>query len=593
MPRVQLLPDEVASQVAAGEVVERPASVIKELVENSIDANATRIEVQADRGGIALMRVVDNGTGMSREDAELAIQRHATSKIRSGHDLAAISTLGFRGEALPSIASVSRFLLSTREAEAIAGTEIRIAGGKVESIQDGGDAPGTRIEVRSLFYNLPARRKFLRTESTEASHVDHQLQLIALAHPSVGITYLRDNRLVFQLPISDTLGGRIRDLAGRAMLDELIPVEDAWHDAARVSGFIGKPGVTRSTRAQTHCFVNGRAVENSAILHGLREGYHTALQRGQYPVVYLFLDVPMEEVDVNVHPAKREIRFHRHTAVQSAVAESIRRTLIPRSKTPAAPAAPEPLRHAVPQKTPMLQVSAPVASPLPPAPTHLAVPRPSQPILPEMPAKQPAPPTAAPETEHPLTGRRFIGFLRKNHALMESEEGLVLLDQRAARERILFEKLRSSLSDEPPAQQRLLITPVLTLPPRDADWVRSNLPLLQRLGIGLDAFGPDTFKLESLPQWLQSAEPATLVRRIIDDIGSSDKRTARTRMEEEALIQQVCRHATWDESPQSESAVRDLLKDLFSCELPYCCPRGRPTLIQISFSELERKFGKS
>lgn len=536
------------------------------------------------------MRVVDNGTGMSREDAELAIQRHATSKIRSGQDLAAIATLGFRGEALPSIASVSRFLLSTREPDAIAGTEIRIAGGKVESVKDGGDAPGTRIEVRSLFYNLPARRKFLRTENTEASHVDHQLQLIALAHPSVGITYLRDNRLVFQLPISDTLGGRIRDLAGRAMLEELIPIEDAGHDAARLSGFIARPGVTRSTRAQTHCFVNSRAVENAAILHGLREGYHTALARAQYPVAYLFLDVPMEEVDVNVHPAKREVRFHRHAAVQNAVAESIRRTLIPRSKPTPPVAAPEPLRHAVPQRSPTQHV----ASPGPAAPTHLALPRTVQPSLPEVPEKrQESPSSPSEEPQHPLTGRRFIGFLRKNHALLESEEGLVLLDQRAARERILFEKLRRSLSDEPPAQQRLLITPVLTLPPRDADWVRSNLPLLQRLGIGLDAFGPDTFKLESLPQWLQSAEPATLVRRIIDDLGSSDKRTARTRMEEEALIQHVCRHATWDESPNSESAVRDLLEDLFACELPYCCPRGRPTLIQISFSELERKFGKS
>ncbi|HYR58049.1 MAG TPA: DNA mismatch repair endonuclease MutL, partial [Chthoniobacteraceae bacterium] len=327
MSRIALLPEAVASQVAAGEVVERPASVVKELVENAIDAEATRIEVLIRRGGISTIRVVDNGIGMDRDDALLCLERHATSKIRTGADLAAIHTLGFRGEALPSIASVSRFRLATRERGALAGTEVIINGGKIESVRDGGDAPGTQIEVRTLFYNLPARRKFLRTENTESSHVEHQLHIQAIGHPQAGFVFVNDERVVYQLPPANHLRERIRDLCGAALAAELLEVPEFDAGGLIVRGFVGKAGVSRSSRAQQLVFLNGRAVENSTLNFALREGYHTALMKGQHPVTFLFIEMDPAAVDVNVHPAKREVRFRDPAHVREAVVEATRRAL--------------------------------------------------------------------------------------------------------------------------------------------------------------------------------------------------------------------------------------------------------------------------
>ena len=328
MSRIRLLPEILASQVAAGEVVERPASVVKELVENSIDAGARKIEVSIRRGGISLVRVVDDGCGMDRDDALLSLERHATSKIRTAADLAAIATLGFRGEALPSIASVSRFRLTTREPEAIAGTEIIVAGGRIETVRDGGEAPGTQVEVRSIFYNLPARRKFLRSENTESRNIEHQLHLQAIGHPEIAFAFVRDDRIVFQLPVAASLLERIRDLHGSELVERLLPVEEPSASARiRIRGLIGQAGVSRQSRAQQLVFVNGRAIESPVLTAALREGYHTALMKGQFPVTFLFLDLDPAAVDVNVHPAKREVRFRDPAGVREAVVETIRKTL--------------------------------------------------------------------------------------------------------------------------------------------------------------------------------------------------------------------------------------------------------------------------
>src|ERR1700724_1276858 len=329
MPRIRLLSETVASQVAAGEVVERPTSVVKELVENSIDAGARKIDIVIRRGGISLVRVVDDGCGMDRDDALLSLERHATSKIRSAADLAAIATLGFRGEALPSIASVSRFRLTTREPNAVAGTEIIVNGGKIDIVRDGGEAPGTQVEVRSIFYNLPARRKFLRSENTESRNIEHQLHLQATGHPEIAFVFVRDERVVFQLPAAASLIDRIRDLHGKDLVDRLLTVDEPKNNPARIRirGLIGQAGVSRQTRAQQLVFVNGRAIESPVLSAALREGYHTALMKGQFPVTFLFLDLDPAAVDVNVHPAKREVRFRDPTAVREAVVDSIRRTL--------------------------------------------------------------------------------------------------------------------------------------------------------------------------------------------------------------------------------------------------------------------------
>ncbi len=331
MGRIRLLSETVASQVAAGEVVERPASVIKELVENSLDAGARKIDVVIRRGGISLVRVIDDGRGMDRDDALLSLERHATSKIRSAADLQAVATLGFRGEALPSIASVSRFRLTTREPGAIAGTEIIVNGGKIDVVRDGGEAPGTQVEVRSLFYNLPARRKFLRSENTESRNIEHQIHLQAIGHPEIGFSLMRDDRILFQLPATATLGDRIRDLYGVELLQRLVEINGVASPKIEITGFIGQAGLSRQTRSQQLVFVNGRAIESSLITGAVREGYHTALMKGQYPVTFLFVELDPSAVDVNVHPAKREVRFRDPKGVREAVVRCIQQTLEERS----------------------------------------------------------------------------------------------------------------------------------------------------------------------------------------------------------------------------------------------------------------------
>ena len=614
MSRIQLLSEAVASQVAAGEVVERPASVVKELVENSLDAGARRIEVLMRRGGISLIRVVDDGCGMDRDDALLCLERHATSKIRTGADLAAIRTLGFRGEALPSIASVARFRLSTREHDAVAGTEILVTGGKIDYVRDGGDAPGTQIEVRSLFFNLPARRKFLRTENTEASHVEHTLQLQALGHPEVGFTLLTDERTVFQLPPAGSLRDRIRDLSGRALADELLEVPEIAFRGMTIRGFIGKPGVSRSSRAQQIVFVNGRPVENASLNHGLREGYHTALMKGQYPVTFLFLEMDPAAVDVNVHPAKREVRFREPFAVREALVEAVQRTLEgDRAQWSGAFAAPgiclEPPAPQEPAPEPlslpgMASFHAPEAPLLPVGLTqHFEKPYASV-TLPEdreQPLRQPlavfapqepAPVGAVPPEPAPRQRFRVLGVLGKLYVVMENAGGLVLVDQHAAHERILFEELRRRMEDLGVPSQRLLMPLTLQLGPRDSDWVEQNLETLQKMGIGVEGFGSGTWKLDSIPQFVRSEEPQQLLREIIDELREVSSQSSKLRLGEDVIAKTVCRHAVKANDNLREPELIRLIEDLLACDLPYCCPHGRPTMIQISYAELEKKFGR-
>lgn len=591
MSRVALLPDAVASQVAAGEVIERPASLVKELVENSLDAGARSIEITIQRGGIALVRVTDDGCGMDRDDALLCLERHATSKMRTGADLAAIATLGFRGEALPSIASVSRFRLSTREPGALAGTEVLVNGGKIETVRDAGDAPGTLVEARSLFYNLPARRKFLRAEATEASHVENQLHLLAIAHPGVRFTFVRDGRKVFQLAPAAGLLDRIRDLAGEESAGELIPLE-AVQEGLRLSGFIGRAGVSRSTRGGQRVFVNGRAVDNAVIGQALREGYHTALMKGRYPVAYLFVQMDPAAVDVNVHPAKREVRFREPGAVREAVTAAIRRALEsdradwsrtfhqPPLPVSSPPPPPPPVARPAPPPPPSTGQLFPPPRPAPtPAPAPAAIHR-----VEDRPAA-PAPPTSA----GPFALR---GILGKLYVLMENANGLVLVDQHAAHERILFEEMRRRLEAGDIISQKLLLPLTLQLPPPDADWLLRHLPALQKMGIGLEHFGSDSFKLDSLPPYLHVAEPLPLVREIIEALQAAGDGASRTRLGEEMIAKTVCRHAIKANDRLRESEVVRLVEDLLACELPYCCPHGRPTMIQLSYGELEKKFGR-
>ncbi len=612
MGRIALLPDEVASQVAAGEVIERPASVVKELVENCIDARARRIEVAIARGGVSVIRVVDDGTGMDRDDALLSLERHATSKIRTGQDLARIQTLGFRGEALPSIASVSRFRLSTRTRDALEGTEIRVNGGKIESVRASGEAPGTQIEVRSLFYNLPARRKFLRTDNTESSHVQHQLTLQAIGHPQIGFVSIRDQNIVFQAPPAGTLAERIRDLRGPELFEQLLEIQSENADGITISGFLGRAGVSRSTKAEQILFVNGRPVENITIQHGLREGYHTALMKGQYPVTFLFLEMDPEAVDVNVHPAKREVRFREPDAVRKTVAEATRKTLetdrrrwshvfqkpVQTAKSPE-PREPAPITDPMPALIPPSEQfalrrdwaefhSIPVERGS--VPSALSVVTGS--ALPSD-FNGPVTPAEAPGfSAKSIYEFKILGVLGKLYIIMENEGGLVLVDQHAAHERILFEKLRGEMESEGVPTQRLLIPLTVNVTPKDYDWITTNAPTLEKMGFALEPFGSSTLKIDGIPQFFRTDDPSVAIRQLVDELRSMTTTTSRLRMGEDVIAKTVCHHAIKANDDLRRPEVEKLLRDLMSCELPYCCPHGRPTMIQIGYGELEKKFGR-
>jgi len=607
MSRIRLLPEAVASQVAAGEVVERPASVVKELIENSIDAGARKIDILIRRGGISLVRVVDDGCGMDRDDALLSLERHATSKIRSAADLQAVATLGFRGEALPSIASVSRFRLTTREAGAVAGTEIVVNGGKIDIVRDGGEAPGTQVEVRSLFYNLPARRKFLRSENTESRNIEHQIHLQAIGHSRIGFSLLRDDRMLFQVPSAATLGDRIRDLYGIELLQRLVEVNGTPSRNIRVAGFIGQAGLSRQTRSQQLVFVNGRATESGLLTAALREGYHTALMKGQYPVTFLFLKIDPGSVDVNVHPAKREVRFRDPIAVREAVVRSIQQTLergrggwqekfrspltrpaaVPEKRTSDLKLRPEipvpeeshrELPHLAPAVAGIVTVAGVVES------GRLPTPR----------VDSTDDALAAQRSQQLAVQQQFqiIGVLNKLYVLMENADGLVLVDQHAAHERILFEELRRRMEEHGVPTQKLLLPHTFDVPPRDGDWIERNLSILQKMGIGIESFGPGTFKIDSLPGFLSVSDPAQFMRKVIDDLKSAGSSTSPMRLGEEMIAKTVCRHAVKANDPLRYPEIEKLIRDLLECDLPYCCPHGRPTMIQISLTELEKKFGR-
>ena len=615
MGRIRLLSETVASQVAAGEVVERPASVVKELVENSLDAGARNIDIAIRRGGISLVRVIDDGCGMDRDDALLSLERHATSKIRSAADLQAVATLGFRGEALPSIASVSRFRLTTREGDAIAGTEIIVNGGKIDVVRDGGEAPGTQVEVRSLFYNLPARRKFLRSENTESRNIEHQIHLQAIGHPEIGFSLMRDDRILFQLPATATLGDRIRDLYGVELLQRLVEVNGAASPKIQISGFIGQAGLSRQTRSQQLVFVNGRAIESSLITGAVREGYHTALMKGQYPVTFLFVELDPGAVDVNVHPAKREVRFRDPNGVREAVVRCIQQTLEDAradwQEKFRAPVRPGPAAAASVKAAPDLSLRSEVTAPeathreLPHLGTVAGIADPGQvrgseiagqvPRLPERfdstrdsPALQPQQRVTKPAQQQ----FEIIGVLSKLYVLMENANGLVLVDQHAAHERVLFEELRRRMEQHGVPTQKLLLPQTFDVPPRDADWIEHNLPVLQRMGIGIESFGPDTFKIDSLPSFLDVSDAAQFMRKVIDDLKTASNNASAMRLGEEMIAKSVCRHAVKANDPLRYPEVEKLIRDLLDCDLPYCCPHGRPTMIQISLAELEKKFGR-
>ncbi len=631
MNKIRILPEHIANQIAAGEVVERPASVVKELVENAIDAQATKIIIEISSGGRSLIRVIDDGVGMSRDDALLCLERHATSKIQKAEDLNIIRTMGFRGEALPSIASVSKFTLTTRERDGAnpEATQIIINGGKIIAVKTAGSPPGTCVEVRQLFFNLPARRKFLRSQQTEESHINYYLMLAAIANPSVAFDYIRDSRIVWQLPSVkssnrlEAMKERLRSL--NKWEQDLLPVEvegELKEDFTEISqddfplvenvkvklcGFIGGPGISRATREEQHIFVNNRPVENKGLNYALLEGYHTALMKGRYPVCVLFLDIDPAAVDVNIHPTKREVKFRNERLVRQFVASAIRKTLF-KLNEPQEPIFKLPERDKTPIITPAKQLplkrkedDLPVGisvEPLMNRPekqdkeTVIPEPKTDHKIASEPVAKQETHPKeqgAVPLLKVPL---RFLGVIGKLYIVMESDKGLVLVDQHAAHERILFEQMITSVHKQEVTTQRLLLPETIELGARDADALRKQIEVLNRLGVGVSEFGERTFLLDSLPPFLNVSHPREFILNLVDEFKMQSEDLNTARLGEEIIARTVCRHAVKANDPLSEIELMALIEKLKQCQMPYTCPHGRPTIIEINYRELAKKFGR-
>lgn len=662
MGKVQLLEDQVANQIAAGEVVERPASVVKELVENALDAGANKIEVEIQAGGRNLIRVTDNGCGMERDDALMSLQRHATSKLRKASDLVELTSFGFRGEAIPSIASVSLFSLTTRESgegSGPAGTQILVDGGKVLNVKDAGHPVGTTIEVRQLFFNVPARKKFLRTPETERAHIQEYLLLVGLSHPELTLTYVQDHKRIFHLPAVacglsipeklNALKSRWKQFPGypedlvevyfegelpiahpneQMLHDEDLSPEDrpdrkAW---LVVWGVIGKPGVSRSTRADQHLFVNRRPVENRILNTALLEGYHTALPKGRYPVGCLFFEIDPAEIDVNIHPAKKEIKFHRERAVRKITCEAVRESLFEFAtrETPSAPTRPEPqdlppipkpnlsaikrefqtqflpteieahigaLKSSAPAQIPTPLSSIPEKSPTPPDPISDKGMKP----VPESENVHPATTTSAdqssenePTLKVPLN---IIGMAGKNFVLMESDRGLVLMDQRAARARIIFERLTEQLKKQSVASQRLLLPESFDVSSKDADILKKNLKNLLAVGVGIREFGDKSFVLDALPPVVKTSDARKFAVELIDRIRLGGTGQHSWDFGEEALAREMALQTIQQNPSITDSEIHLVIRDLRFCSMPYTSPDGRPTLIELSWSELDRKFG--
>jgi DNA mismatch repair protein MutL len=648
MGRIRILTDQVANQIAAGEVVDRPASVVKELLENALDAGATKIAIEVEGGGRKLIRVADNGHGMVRDDALLAFERHATSKIRSSDDLLSIATLGFRGEALPSIASIARVELETRAMDEAGGTRLEIAGGKIYRVEDFGGPQGTTITVRDLFFNTPARRKFLRAESTELSHVTALVTHYALAHPGRHFELHSASHALLVAPPVQNPSERIFQIFGRETLEQLIPAAaerpfdraglpepPPWkrdEDYAppepgflRVSGFVSKPELQKLNRNSIYIFVNQRLIRDRLILHAVSEAYRNVIPPTSFPVVLLFLEMPAHEVDVNVHPAKTEVRFRQQSFVHDFVRDSIRTTLV--KARPAAEFLSALVASA--NATPALM---PDVSPLPGAPlpvetlaesappagpddavvfagmgggaqkaeelvlTEIALP-PQSVALPfaanagvQSPRSEKTDPQAEAGNLNSLASLKPIGQLRESFILAVNDEGLWIIDQHVAHERVLFEKLLRERTVERVERQRLLMPLLVDLLPQQMVLFVEIAGELERNGFEVEPFGPHTIAVKAAPMGLDPARLERMLREVMEQAGDPAQRenmeTFRTRIA--ASI--ACHSAIKVNMPLDPKRMEWLLGELAKTEHPTSCPHGRPIALRYSWKDIQKAF---
>jgi DNA mismatch repair protein MutL len=602
MPQISVLPETLSNKIAAGEVIERPASVVKELIENALDAGSTRVIIEVEEGGLTLIRVSDNGSGMSHEDAILAIERYATSKISTDADLFAIDTLGFRGEALPSIAAVSHFAMITRDANSDSGAEIRVEGGKIKSVSEVGAPQGTLISVKQLFFNTPARRKFLKAVSTEMSHIADTVAKMALGRPAVQFRLLHNDKVVKNWPFASRHLDRVADVLGREAGRDLRAIE-LKRDRIAVSGWVSSPRTARRTSKGIYIFVNGRYVRDRTIQHAVFDGYAQRLVKGQFPIAVVFIRVPFDEVDVNVHPTKNEVRFvnpHQlHQTVKSAVAQTLyemdRVNWLPadRSDSQASGKSPQ------------------IAEPVSPFAafggrdefgirnSEFGIKNKGQKIAAgdRQPASRVQPSASSSlGQQEPMFGRkgfsalRVIGQLHNTYIVCESDAGLVLIDQHAAHERIFFEKLKQSRGDRPSAVQKLLVAETLELNFREAEMLEQTLADLKTLGLEIEPFGKNTFVIKSVPAMLSDQDPKPIVREIVEKKAGGGSATDLQEALDDCRMVMACHAAIRANQQLNAEQIKGLLAELDQCENPSHCPHGRPTWVRWDLQILEKSF---
>lgn len=590
---IEILGDEVASQIAAGEVIERPASVVKELIENAIDAQASEIQITIKDAGKKLIQVMDNGSGIPEAQLTLAVTRHATSKLKFAEDLFSISTLGFRGEALASIASVSIFeLVSNQEGQSIGG-RIFVEGGQLKQVESIGGAAGTTVSVRNLFFNVPARLKFLKTERTEQKKINELVSRYALAYPQTRFKLISDQKIILQTSGSGDHREILTDLYGIDTAKKMLTVK-LEEDRYRLFGFISPISITRSNRKEIIIYVNGRWVQDNTLTAALLRAYHTMIMTGRYPLAVLFVTLPENEVDVNVHPAKSEVRFSEPDFMFSLVQRGVRRALLAYS--------------AVPEITPRIwqnnseglaqdrQLSWTPASFLEKdaektgnaadiqgenqdgSDSHFSIERPSQPI------------SSGSINPFDIPLMRLIGQVGLAYLVAEGPDGLYLIDQHAAHERILFEKMMQQINDQIPIQN--LLSPVsVQFAPHQSVLLENQLGILTKLGFDIKNFGPNIYQVRGIPVLLSGINPEAALRVVVEDFEADETPLQNTI--EAKIAARVCkRGAVKAGQALTRMEQEALLRDLERCVSPRTCPHGRPTMIHLSVSLLEKQFGR-
>jgi DNA mismatch repair protein MutL len=598
--RIRILPEVLANKIAAGEVVERPAAVVKELVENSLDAGAREITVEIEAGGRRLIRVIDDGTGMSREDALLSLERHATSKLKTDADLGAITTLGFRGEALPSIASVSRVTLATRSGDTVEGTEIYTEGGRIVSVKAHGMAVGTEIQVRNIFFNTPARLKFMRSAETEAGHVGDLLARLAISRPDVRFSYICDGRSQFRLN-PGTLVDRVAALLGTEASNGLTPLESAAGEM-KLHGLVSRPELTRSTASAIYTFINGRFIRDKVVQHAIMQAYRGVLEKGRYPVLTLFIDLPVSEVDVNVHPTKHEVRFREQGSVHDEIRNAVASVL---SKAPWLEIRRQPLRGEPSSAQPRPQeqrietvreaLSRYASTGHPQQPSGFNFPLSASSRISSVHAEE----ERKHDDEPAATGGGYysslsiLGQFNAMYILCQSGPDLVLIDQHAAHERIAFQQLREQYASEAVESQGLLFPETIDLSFAEAASLKQNEQELKRLGFDVEPFGGSTFAVKGVPRLVANLDYLRTLRDILVDLGQVSRSSSAEEIADDMLARIACHSVVRGVRHLSLQEMRELLKQMDQSDFAATCPHGRPVLARITLGEIERMFRRT